>query len=109
MRNDSTTYQRIWKIVQSIPHGRVATYGQVAVLAGFPGQARLVGYALHATPEEMKLPWHRVINSRGEISFPPDDHRYHIQKKLLELEGIIFQNNKIDLKIFRWNPGEKIP
>ncbi len=66
-RSDST-YQRIYAVVRRVPRGRVATYGQVARLAGLAGQARLVGYALHALAAGTRVPWHRVINARGEVS-----------------------------------------
>ena len=65
----SATYRKIWATAKRVPKGRVATYGQIAALAGFPRQARLVGYALHSLPEKSDVPWHRVINARGEISF----------------------------------------
>ena len=64
-------YQQIYQTVQQIPYGKVATYGQIARLAGFPGYARQVGYALHATPAGIEIPWHRVINAKGEISLRP--------------------------------------
>ena len=63
--------ERIWHIVARIPSGRVATYGQVAELAGLPGRARLVGHTLSRLPADTGLPWHRVVNSQGRLSFPP--------------------------------------
>ena len=59
---------RIYEVVERIPHGRVATYGQVAALAGAPRHARQVGYALYDLPSGQSLPWHRVINAKGEVS-----------------------------------------
>ncbi len=64
----SSSYQRIYAVVRRVPKGQVATYGQVAALAGLPGNARLVGYAMHALPSHTKVPWHRVINAKGEVS-----------------------------------------
>ena len=64
----SISYQRIYAVVRQIPEGRVATYGQVASLAGLAGQARQVGYALHALPDGTAVPWHRVVNASGGIS-----------------------------------------
>ena len=64
----NSTYDRIYRVVRRIPHGRVATYGQVAALAGFPRHARQVGYALHALLAHTRVPWHRVINAKGEVS-----------------------------------------
>ncbi len=104
MMAKNLTYSRIWAVVDKIPKGYVATYGQVAELAGLPRQARLVGYALHAASDEVKLPWHRVINSKGRISFPPGTRIYRKQRRLLLREGIRFQDQTIDLKIHRWTP-----
>jgi len=98
------TYSRIWAVVEKIPKGRVATYGQVAELAGMPRQARLVGYALHATPYDISLPWHRVINSKGQISFPARTRTYREQRRRLSKEGIKIKNNTIDLNLYRWTP-----
>ena len=64
----SPTYARISAAVRRIPRGRVATYGQIAELAGLPGHARQVGYALHALPADSTVPWHRVLNARGALS-----------------------------------------
>ena len=77
-----SSYDKIWKVVSQIPYGRVATYGQIAKLAGLEGQARLAGYAMHAVKPDKKLPWHRVINSQGRISLiGPSAKR---QRSLLE-------------------------
>jgi methylated-DNA-protein-cysteine methyltransferase-like protein len=84
------TYERIYAAVARIPRGRVATYGEVAAAAGLPGRARQVGYALHALPEARAVPWHRVVNARGEVS-PRAEPRFEtIQRKLLEREGVTF-------------------
>jgi methylated-DNA-protein-cysteine methyltransferase related protein len=95
-------YEIIWKTVRRVPYGRVATYGQIARVAGMEDHARLVGYALHAIPKGIEIPWHRVINSAGRISLAGPPARR--QKKLLELEGIQFQaSGKINLKVYQWN------
>ena len=96
------TYEIIWETVRLIPKGYVASYGQVAVEAGMPGQARLVGYALHALPPSSGVPWHRVINAQGRISFPPGSSSYIRQKKLLQKEGIVVNGGGIDLKRYGW-------
>jgi methylated-DNA-protein-cysteine methyltransferase-like protein len=86
--------------------GKVATYGQVATLAGYPGQARQVGYALSSLPEDLDIPWQRVINAKGQIS--PRAHSIfdEIQRKILESEGIRFDShNRIDLGHYQWKPG----
>lgn len=102
-------YQRFYEVVRRIPAGRVATYGQVARLAGYPGYARQVGYALFRLQgQETDIPWQRVINAQGRISYSPfrmgqDD----LQKVLLAAEGIPFDSdNRVDLQRFGWDPLE---
>jgi len=103
-------YPRIYTVVKCIPYGRVATYGQVAALAGFPGQARQVGYALHALPEGSDVPWQRVINARGEVSLRSQAGWEHFQKHLLEEEGVAFDDSgRVDLERFRWEPSVTVP
>jgi methylated-DNA-protein-cysteine methyltransferase-like protein len=99
-------YDTIYSVVASIPRGRVATYGQVAELAGLPRRARLVGYALRELPENSDVPWHRVVNASGQISRRgrPDSERD--QRALLEAEGVVFgRRNRLSLNRFRWEPG----
>ena len=98
-----TRHEEIWEAVRKIPRGRVATYGQIATLAGMDGQPRLVGYALHALPKGSDVPWHRVINASGKISLPPPFSTR--QRRLLEAEGIRFTENKINLKQYQWEAG----
>ena len=93
----------IWQIIASIPRGQVATYGQIARLAGFPNHARYVGATLRNLPSGSTLPWHRVINAKGEISFPLNSEAYQRQKRLLESDGIIFDDTKISLKRYIWS------
>ncbi len=94
---------RIYEAVRRIPVGKVATYGQVATLAGARGHARQVGYALHDLPDGAEVPWHRVINARGEISVRSSPGADVDQKSLLEAEGVEFDAlGKIDLSRFRW-------
>ena len=96
---------RIWQVVALIPAGKVATYGDVARLAGMPGAARRVGRALRVLPKGTRIPWHRVINAQGRISLPPGSASQYTQRDRLEAEGILFKANKsIDLKRFRWRP-----
>jgi methylated-DNA-protein-cysteine methyltransferase-like protein len=104
-------YAKVYAMVRRIPRGKVATYGQIAALIGMPRRARHVGYALSATPENVKIPWHRVINSQGRISLRlrhwdtgSDDY----QRILLEAEGVVFRlNGSVDLKRFQWSPKDK--
>ncbi len=99
-------YQRIYAVVKKIPEGKVATYGQVAVLAGLPGHARQVGYALYATPEDLDIPWQRVINAKGEVSLRADPgFAEGYQRHLLEEEGVVFDaRGRVSLKRFLWEP-----
>ncbi len=103
-------YDRIYAIVKQIPPGKVATYGQIADLAGLYGKARLVGYALFRVDINKDIPWHRVINAKGEISYSfQRQGGDYFQKVLLEEEGIVFDNNgKIDLNKYRWQPNERL-
>jgi methylated-DNA-protein-cysteine methyltransferase-like protein len=101
----SDAYARIYAVIQRIPPGRVATYGQVAALAGLAGHARQVGYALHSSPEDLDLPWHRVINAKGEVSPRAEPGQDGFQRHLLEEEGIVFNTNgRIELKRYQWDP-----
>jgi methylated-DNA-protein-cysteine methyltransferase-like protein len=98
-------YTSIYRVVARIPRGRVATYGQVAVLAGSPGQARLVGYALHALHQRSGVPWHRVVNAQGRISPRSSDGApmHLVQRRRLERERVRFDAvGRIPLERFRW-------
>ena len=98
-------YARIYAVVRQIPQGCVATYGQVAALAGMPGQARQVGYALHALPDDEAVPWHRVINAQGQVSARAEPFEESIQRQLLEREGLRFDaSGRTDLERYRWKP-----
>ncbi len=101
----SSSYERIWSAVRRIPRGRVATYGQIARIAGLPRQARMVGYALHALPDEVakSVPWQRVINAQGKISQRAFAGSEAVQRKLLEREGVRFDARaRVDLERFGW-------
>ncbi len=102
----SASYERIYRVVRRIPAGKVATYGQVAAMAGLPGQARQVGYALNALPRGTDVPWQRVINAKGEISPRGDGSRWEeYQRHLLEEEGVVFDpRGRVDFERFRWDP-----
>lgn len=93
--------QRVWQIVAAIPSGHVTTYGEIARMAGSPRAARQVGGVLRRLPEGSKLPWHRVINRKGEISLTGDD--MNRQRTALEAEGIEVGNDgKVSLARYRW-------
>jgi methylated-DNA-protein-cysteine methyltransferase-like protein len=101
----SSHYEKIYAIVRQIPRGKVATYGQIARLAEMPGHARQVGYALHTLPEKSDVPWHRVINSKGQISLHAHDVSHSMQKVLLKKEGVSFDaDNRVSLTAYGWRP-----
>jgi len=100
----SDTHAKIYRVIRRIPRGKVASYGQIARLAGFPNHARLVGYALHALRDDKdrSVPWWRVINARGEISLG-DFSGADLQRSLLEKEGLHFNlRGRVDMKRFGW-------
>lgn len=99
-----STYERIYAATRRIPRGRVSTYGAVAREAGLPGRARQVGYALAALPDDHDVPWHRVVNARGEISARSSRSSFeHIQRTLLEKEGIVFDaRGRVDFDAYGW-------
>lgn len=96
---------RIFATIRKVPRGKVSTYGEIARLAGYPGHARQVGYALHALPQGSIVPWHRIINSSGRISLPPDEGGTEQRLRLLA-EGVLVQpGGKVKLAEYRWIPG----
>jgi len=90
--------QNVWQVVEGIPRGHVLTYGEVARLAGMSRAARRVSLAMRRAPRARKLPWHRVVNAQGRISFPADSSGHRQQKERLEQEGVVFVKGKIDLE-----------
>jgi methylated-DNA-protein-cysteine methyltransferase-like protein len=106
-------YRRIYRVVRRIPSGKVATYGQIAELAGIPRQPRRVGYALHALPRGSDVPWQRVINAKGEVSRRSTPGCEGVQRAALESEGVVFDaRGRVDLARYqwrpRWRPGGKV-
>ncbi|MFT7041849.1 MAG: methylated-DNA-protein-cysteine methyltransferase-like protein [Urechidicola sp.] len=92
--------ERVWQLVATIPSGRVATYGQIATLAGAPQQSRLVGRILSRLPTDTRLPWYRVINAQGKISNPNLDR----QQQLLVQDGIEVKSQRVRLRTYQWSP-----
>jgi methylated-DNA-protein-cysteine methyltransferase-like protein len=83
----------------------VASYGQLAAMLGHPRRGRQVGYALHKTPDDRILPWHRVINGQGRITFSVNSEQYLLQKAMLEAEKVTFkENDQIDMHVYGWQP-----
>jgi methylated-DNA-protein-cysteine methyltransferase-like protein len=99
-----STYDRFYDVARRIPAGRVTTYGAVAREAGLPGRARQVGYAMAALPDDHDVPWHRVVNARGEVSARRGGSAFEqIQRAMLEAEGVVFDaRGRIDLDGFGW-------
>ena len=99
-----STYTRFYDVVRRIPAGRVSTYGTVAREAGLPGSARQVGYAMAALGDDHDVPWHRVINARGEVSPRRGGSAFElIQRAMLEAEGIVFDSHeRVDLNAQGW-------
>ena len=100
-------FERVYAVVRRIPRGRVATYGQVAALAGLPGHARFVGYALAALPAGSRVAWQRVVNAQGRVSARRDGAGVEaLQAAMLRGEGVRFgPDGAIALAAFRWRPG----
>jgi len=96
------SYEKIYEVVKQIPKGTVATYGQVAALAGNKRWARVVGYALHVNPDPEGIPCYRVVNAKGELSGEFAFGGPGVQAKLLEAEGIEVINGKVDLDKYQW-------
>ncbi len=98
-------WEPVYRVVRRIPAGRVASYGQIAALAGMPRAARQVGYALHALGADSDVPWHRVVNAQGQISERGPGVVVRLQRSRLEAEGIAFgAGGRIDLARFGWRP-----
>ncbi len=94
-------WETIYRAVRNVPRGRVASYGQIAELAGLEGHARQVGYALHALPSGSGVPWHRVINAKGEISPRSAGDSHELQRMLLEAEGVKFdERGRVERRYF---------
>ena len=100
---EPTDKERIWQVISMIPKGSVATYGQIATLAGLPGRARLVGHLLSQLPKNSRLPWFRVVNASGKISLPPGSASYEKQKQKLQEEGVVILKARLSLTKYRWN------
>ena len=98
------TYTLFYDVVRRVPQGRVTTYGAVAAAAGLPGRARQVGYAMAALPDDHDVPWHRVINARGEVSARAGGSSFEtIQRVMLESEGVVFdERGRVPLRKYGW-------
>lgn len=101
----NANYQKIWHTVCLIPKGKVASYGQIADLAGLPGRARLVGKAMSLIPGNLHLPWYRVLRSTGQLAFGPATPQAAEQTGLLQQENVPVLNNRVSIKSFGWQPS----
>ena len=100
-----TRMRRIWETIQDIPPGCVASYGQIAEIAGFLHLPTQKEKHLPHTPEEVKLPWHRVIQSSGKSAFDPNSRAFTTQRGRLADEGVAMLNGKVNMSKYRWEPG----
>ena len=96
---------RVWSIVSLIPAGHVATYGQIAELAGWARGARRVGGAMRRAPSDLHLPWHRVVAAGGRIALPPGSRSRREQEKRLAGEGVRIEDGRLDMNLYGWEPG----
>ncbi len=94
-----------WKTVLAIPFGKVASYGQIADLAGLPGRARLVGRCMAYAPIDMQVPWYRVLRANGQLAFKAGSKASLKQTGLLQEEGVAVINNRVKMDEFSWRPG----
>jgi methylated-DNA-protein-cysteine methyltransferase-like protein len=101
MSDDTGTLEKIWRVVAAIPPGTVTSYGGIARRAGLPGRARLVGHALKVAPADLDLPWHRVLNASGRISFPEGSQAHALQRRKLEAEGVRFKGGRVAREALR--------
>lgn len=99
---EQNTFEKIYEVVKQIPKGQVATYGQVAEIAGNRRWARAVGYALHANPDPAHIPCHRVVNKEGRVSDAFAFGGGNRQIELLEAEGVELKDGRVDMERFQW-------
>lgn len=97
-------YEKIWATIDQIPSGKVASYGQIADLAGLPGRARLVGTSLGFVPQGRTVAWYKVLRSTGQIAFAKGSEQALLQAGLLQEDGVMVLNNRVKLAEFQWHP-----
>jgi len=98
---ENPALQAIWHVVCAIPRGQVSTYGEVARSAGFPGRARQAGFALRVAPDELNLPWHRVVGAGGRIVFPKSSREHREQARRLRAEGVLVKDGRVPRSAMR--------
>jgi methylated-DNA-protein-cysteine methyltransferase-like protein len=102
--DSETRRRRIRETIAAIPKGAVASYGQVAELAGIARGARLVAYVLRTLPAGHRLPWHRVLRSSGQIALPPGSTGFRTQRDRLRDEGVRVESGRVNMRTYRWQP-----
>lgn len=100
---EKSAFEQIYEIIYQIPNGKVASYGQIAELAGNRRWARVVGYALHAVPHGSDIPWYRVVKKDGEVFGGAESSGGRRQTELLKEEGVCFIDGHVDMKKYQWN------
>ncbi len=105
MTGSNKNYEHIWQTVLAIPPGKVASYGQVADLAGLPGRARLVGRCMGYAPEDMQVPWYRVLRANGQLAFRAGSKASLKQTGLLQEEGVAVIKNRVNMEVYQWQPS----
>jgi methylated-DNA-protein-cysteine methyltransferase-like protein len=93
--DENPALEAMWHVVCAIPRGQVSTYGAVARAAGFPGRARLAGFALKVAPEGTNIPWHRVVGAGGRIVFPKASREHSQQTRRLRAEGVAVKDGRV--------------
>jgi len=101
-------YQKIFNTINQIPRGKVSSYGQLAEIAGLSGRARMVGRALRIAPNDLNLPWHRVLRASGESAFPHSHPLRAEQHQRLAEEGVLMKNGRVNLARYGWNPLDEL-
>ncbi len=107
MTNEKKFFEKVYAIVARIPCGKVATYGQIAMMLGSPSSARTVGWAMKATPPDVKIPCHRVVNSKGTLAPVYAFGGTDVQRAMLESEGITFDKGRVNVAKHIWDGREK--
>lgn len=105
MKHADAKHKAIWETVKAIPAGRVASYGQIADLAGLPGRARLVGRSMGLIPDRESVPWYRVLRANGQLAGEPGSKFAQKQTALLQEEGVAVLKNRVNMDKFQWQPG----
>ena len=103
MKTQNDFSKKVLELIKAIPKGKVATYGLIAKLAGKPRGSRGVGWLLHSCTKSHKLPWQRVVKSTGQLSFPVLSTPYSLQKSMLEREGVLVLNSRVNLQKYLWD------